>query len=462
MAGRLERGLQAIAMAFLLFALIPAAKMLADAEPFAIGLPLFLRTFLQAGASSILAIALALPLAWAMCEKSALTRIVRPLTLFPAIMPPLVMILVATQLLGYSGIFPAPSLLYSFWGMVIVHALYNFPLAARLISGAMPPLQGYSDIARTMSAGRIARMLKVWLPMLKPAVLGVFWVVFAYCFTSFSIPLIFGGGSNSTVETEIYSSFYSQLDFGKAAFLAVAQIIVLLPLILQLPHDSGLFRKPVFSKGSSMLRKALLAIYLLAIGSMLAAPFLKMGAVSIQPAPIINSFAIAIMAATLSLLVFAALPPFMRRASYLLLAISPATLALAYSGFAGSWAAVVLAHSLIALPLFQLALGSRIEMALKQAEIAAVLGADFPNRIFRVVIPSLRRELAIAWMLGLFVSLSDIVLVQAISSGSFQTISTVMMSSFSHYRFSEGVFYSFLLICISIAAMFLADWLNGD
>ena len=461
MAGRLEKGVRAVGALVLLLALFPVAKVLLGFEPFAFDAGLLFRTALQAGLSAALAMALSLPLAWALGENSVLSRLARPLTLFPAVMPPIVMVAAATSLFGYSGLLPNPGILYSFWGIIIVHALYNFPLAARLISNSVSQWQGYSDISKTMSAGPLARLARIWLPLLRPALLGVFWVIYAYCFTSFSIPLIFGGGASPTLETEIYSSFFSRLDFGKAAFLAIIQIAAMLPAVALLPSDLPLFQKPAFSPRKSVAKKIVLAAYLLAIAGMLASPLLKMEIAPVRAAPVINSLAIGALSATLSLLLFAALPGTLRKASYAIIALSSSTLALAYAGFAGNWLAVVLVHAVLSLHAFQLALGRRVESAMEQAKLASVMGAGYFRRLVFVAAPALRKELAMALMLAFFISNSELALVQTVSAGQFDTISTVMLSAFSNYRFSEGIFYSFLLILMSVAAMFFVEWLDG-
>src|SRR3989338_6787103 len=104
MAGRLEKGVRAVGALGLRLALFPGAKGLLGFEPFAFDAGLLFRTALQAGLSAALAMTLSLPLAWALGENSVLSRLARPLTLFPAVMPPIVMVAAATSLFGYSGL----------------------------------------------------------------------------------------------------------------------------------------------------------------------------------------------------------------------------------------------------------------------------------------------------------------------------------------------------------------------
>lgn len=116
-------------------------------------------------------------------------------------------------------------------GIVIVHIFLNFGLAAVLIQNQMRAIWSETaDVARTLGVSRFKYWFKVGLPQLKKdfLLMGVFF--FSIFFTSFSVPLIVGGGRGTTLEVLIYEKMRLSSDWSGAAYLAWIQAFFILLL----------------------------------------------------------------------------------------------------------------------------------------------------------------------------------------------------------------------------------------
>ena len=70
-------------------------------------------------------------------------------------------------------------------------------------------------------------------PVLKKVCPGIWAVIFAICLSSFAVALTLGGGPKATtVELAIYQSFFYDLDFSKAAQLALVQIVLVFSVVV--------------------------------------------------------------------------------------------------------------------------------------------------------------------------------------------------------------------------------------
>ncbi len=110
-------------------------------------------------------------------------------------------------------------------GMVIVHVFLNFGLAAILLSQHMKTVWGEtSDMARTLGVTRFLYWRKAGLPLIKKELGLIFLYLFSLFFTSFSVPLIVGGGRGTTLEILIYEKMRLSLDWSAAVVLAWVQV----------------------------------------------------------------------------------------------------------------------------------------------------------------------------------------------------------------------------------------------
>ncbi|WP_374029652.1 ABC transporter permease [Bdellovibrio bacteriovorus] len=138
------------------------------------------------------------------------------LCLLPNFLPPIFILLATLNIID-----PFPM---GIAGIVIIHTLMNFGLAAVLLAGIIEnKLGGMIELAYVEGASRWQFLRQGLLPLLKKDIwlLGLF--IFVVCFGSFAVPLIVGGGKGTTVEVLIYEKIRLSSDWGGAVLLAFLQ-----------------------------------------------------------------------------------------------------------------------------------------------------------------------------------------------------------------------------------------------
>jgi thiamine transport system permease protein len=165
------------------------------------------------------------------------------LTTVPFVLPSVLVALGFIILFGRNGLFnkilislfhlPHPlNLLYSFTGIILVHAFYNFPIIVRLVSTSWEGIsKKYTFAAESLGGNKFTVFKKVTLPMLIPAIISSFSLVFIFCFLSFVIILIIGGAKFATIEVSIYTYYNVFSDFRSGSALALFQAVFSLLLI---------------------------------------------------------------------------------------------------------------------------------------------------------------------------------------------------------------------------------------
>ena len=202
-------------------------------------------TLWQAALSTLLSVALAVPLARALARRGRFfgRPLILRLTSLSLIIPTMVAVLgiVAVhgrqgwvnQLLAGAG-FARLDYLYGLGGILIAHVFFNLPLATRIfLHGLLSlPRHGWNLAALYgMGPGHIFRHIE-W-PLLRGLLPGVAGMVFLLCFTSFAIVLTLGGGPQSTtLEVAIYQAVRFDFDLSRAVALSFIQIGICLGLAL--------------------------------------------------------------------------------------------------------------------------------------------------------------------------------------------------------------------------------------
>ena len=93
--------------------------------------------------------------------------------------------------------------LYGFWGVVFAHTLINSGLVAVGLhvathARALPLQQGLIEGASPM------RLRRVWLKLMSAELTSLGFLVFSFCFTSFSIPVLLAGAKPLSFEVYIF------------------------------------------------------------------------------------------------------------------------------------------------------------------------------------------------------------------------------------------------------------------
>ncbi len=143
-----------------------------------------------------------------------------------------------TQALSLAGLeWQGGSLLYSLWGLVFVHAFYNFPIIIQNVGSVWAKMpRSREEAARTLGAGRLRAFSVGTLPYLLPSILQSASLVFLFCFFSFTIVLVFGGLAGTTLEVGIYRAIRFTNDKPKALVLAFAQTVIALLAVGAFSH----------------------------------------------------------------------------------------------------------------------------------------------------------------------------------------------------------------------------------
>jgi len=122
--------------------------------------------------------------------------------------------------------------IFGYPGILIAHVFLNGPFVARILldSLSLVPAEHWRlASAFGFSPAHVFRHLD-W-PVLRGELPGLAGLVFLLCFKSFAIVLALGGGpSRSTLEVAIYEALKIDLDFGRAAWLSLIQLVICLSL----------------------------------------------------------------------------------------------------------------------------------------------------------------------------------------------------------------------------------------
>ncbi|MFO7731000.1 MAG: iron ABC transporter permease [Spirochaetia bacterium] len=203
-------------------------------------------TFFQAILSTIFSLMLGLPGAYLLSMyRFPGRRLVRAASGVPFVLPPILVVLGFVIFFGNSGLLnsvlmrvfdlsePPLRVLYSLKAIILAHGFYNFPIALRLIASLwqqLPPSQEWA--AQTLGAPRRRLFFTIILPQLMPAILAASALIFMFCFTSFAIILVLGGGPQfTTVEVEIYRLAKTSFDIPAAGALSIIALVLTLGIM---------------------------------------------------------------------------------------------------------------------------------------------------------------------------------------------------------------------------------------
>jgi len=182
---------------------------------------------LQALASTLLALAVGLPLANVVSRYRYRGRaLAQALVTVPFVLPTVVVALAFRSLLG-DGVPQGFAL------VVLAHAYVNLAVVARIVGAQWSQHDSdYENVARTLGATRWRAFVDVTLPSLRPAIVSSAAVVFVFSFTSLGIVLLLGDSTTRTLESQILRQTSVLLDFPGAAATALVQLALVTAVLL--------------------------------------------------------------------------------------------------------------------------------------------------------------------------------------------------------------------------------------
>jgi len=166
--------------------------------------------------------------------------------LIPLLVPPYIFAVAWKD--GFQWLFGSTSALNSEAGMIIVHTLVFFPLAMLITGSALSQIHSGFEEAGLMRVPFRRMLMKIVLPLIRPALSISFLLILIFSLSDFSVPAFFGVRTFTTEIFTQFSAFYNHQ-------LAISQsiLLLLLCLTLLLTENRFLTDAPFFSvhiKGS--------------------------------------------------------------------------------------------------------------------------------------------------------------------------------------------------------------------
>lgn len=146
------------------------------------------------------------------------------------------------------GLESAPFDIYSLWGMIMVEGLLDLPIAYLILAPAMQSFDvSLEESSNVCGASNLKTLLRITLPVLRPAILSAIILVIVRSLASFAAPSVLGiPGRIYVLPTHIYRMISTgfSADYGQAAAIgmsALAASIVLIYLYRYLTSESARF-----------------------------------------------------------------------------------------------------------------------------------------------------------------------------------------------------------------------------
>ncbi|NIX75065.1 ABC transporter permease subunit [Microvirga terricola] len=392
---------------------------------------------------------------------------------------------------GWKGSFS----IFGYPGILIAHVFLNAPFVARIILDALnlvPAEQWRLATAFGFTPSQTFRHLD-W-PAIRSELPGLAGLIFLLCFKSFAIVLALGGGpSRATLEVAIYEALKVDLDFGRAAWLALIQLAICLSMAAGLnwafkrPPADHTNRPPIRRPDSSSRRLKIVDAVVLAVGTLFIAPLAVSVLTGLRFIPRIldmdlfqaaaTSFLIAAAAATIACAlalalggavrrqrqvlrsprtaafydflpnILLAVPPFALTAGLFLMVrrfVEPATAGLAL---------LPLINGLAALPFAYRYLAPRLMTAEERyGRVAASLGVTGVMKLKIMDWPLLKRPFGAAFALAMALSFGDFGIIALFGGPELRTLPYLLYEYLGSYRLDDAgavglfvVFFAFLL-----------------
>jgi thiamine transport system permease protein len=489
-------------------------------------------TLLQALLSTVLSLILGIPGGWILSHYDFPgKKIITALTTIPFILPSILVVLGFILFWGRSGVVnqflmalfaldePPLTILYSFNAILLAHVFYNFPIALRMISSwwtRFPVSQ--VKAARTLGAGNWKIFRTIIFPQMVPALMSAGTLIFLYCFMSFAVILVLGGGPKySTMEVEVYRLVKYSLDFNHGAALGIVETVVTLGLTFlylriekKTSHSDStkIQRKSIGSAKNG--RKLLFLFYLAVIIIIILGPILTVAVQSFLEqrsravpasfslkwygqvfgadsrfsdlgAAFANSMGIAffVILFTLSLGLYISwtitrkplLYPSLTESLIMMpMAVSSVILGMGYLMVLRlqvfSWMplrlTIILAHTLIALP-FAIRSLTPVFRRIRPSLLASsrILGAGTWKTLRAIELPLIRPGIITAGAFALAISLGEINATMILSDAGIITIPVAIYQLIGNYKFFAACALGTVLIVTCLIAFLLIDSFEG-
>ncbi len=195
----------------------------------------------QALLSTLASILLGLPGAYLLARYDFRGKsIVKAITTVPFVLPSIIVVLGFVIFFGNNGVLnrafmgafnlenPPLKILYSMKAIILAHTFYNFPICIRLVSAVWSRINPNLEKAALSLGAKGGRLFtNILLPQIMPGILAASALIFIFCFTSFAVILVLGGGPKyTTIEVTIYRLAKVSLDLKAGSALAIIESVL--------------------------------------------------------------------------------------------------------------------------------------------------------------------------------------------------------------------------------------------
>lgn len=210
-------------------------------------------TFQLALVTTVILMAIALPLSWWLATTRSRGRaFVEALVTMPLVLPPTVLGFYLLILMSPNSAFggfwvsvTGETLAFSFSGLVIASLIYSLPFAVQPLQAAFVSVPKKAmDAARTLGATPRDAFLTIAMPLARRGFLTATVLTFAHTVGEFGVILMVGGnipGKTRVISIEIFSAVET-LDYDRAHFLSLGLVVfafVVLTLVYLLNRRGG-------------------------------------------------------------------------------------------------------------------------------------------------------------------------------------------------------------------------------
>lgn len=490
---------------------------------------ILLFTLKQAALSSLFSILFALPGAYLFSNyRFTLRKLILSISNLCFFLPSILVVLGFVIFYGNSGVLntllmkvmktsePPLKILYSFKAIILAHVFLNFPIALSLITDTWSHLsQNQENASLSMGASGIETFIRVTLPRILPVILSAALLIFLFCFTSFSIILVLGGGPQfTTIEVEIYRLNNIVLDQEKAAALSVYSFTMNLICLTIYLLFSSLFKNKEKNRISRLRRPTsrltylAISLYILLMLIFFFSPLVSIVwrsfystsqrygtgyttrayrelfglessiALANTLDAIMNSVQIAILSACVSTIISLCLALWISKRrkggifellSMLPMAISSVTLGLGYSilranisedSILSGPVLVILAHTVIILPF---CLRTLLPVLRSQNEnklnAAYTMGSGVMKASFDIEIPTIKSSIIRAFIFAFALSMGEVNATLTLARGKVSTLPLQIYRLINSYNYQSACAVGTILITITFIVFLLCEYL---
>lgn len=493
-------------------------------------------TINQAFVSTLLSLIIALPGAYLLVNYQVKGRkIILSICTIPFVLPAILVILGFVTFYGNNGflnvmlmkIFNLESaplkILYSYKAIIIAHAFYNFPIILVLVTTYWENLDYKMELSSfVFGASKVQTFFYITLPRLIVSIISSSLLVFLFCFTSFSIILVLGGGPKyTTMEVEIYRRARISMDLNSASSYALISILLCIIILvlynifqrktsLKENVNKTLYKKE--KKPVSKIGKILSLIYIIFIVLFVLSPIISIiiksflasntrsdnsvftlkwykqllgltsttGVMKSSLSSVTNSLKIALTVAILSTPMSLSLAIaskrekntssiFIELLAMLPLAVSSVIIGLGYYLISAKLNnpnglfLVILAHLVIVLPFNIRAITPEMrKLPQSLSNSAMTLGASPFKAFLSVEVPLLKSSLISGAIFAFAISMGEVNATLILSSSSITTIPVTMYRLIGSYNFGGACALGTILIFVCTIVFISSEYLKND